>query len=179
MLLEQRMPGVNAEYLQRVPLLLLAAAVYAAALFTPQIRPDISDAEYRPVMDDGRRAEKHLGILLKNNLPSGKIMTRWARIAFYAERDWVNVPAEVDYEEIIKTARENGVRYLVADAMLYGMRPKLGAELFAPFMDREVPQGLSFYDNTGGLVKGLRPFLIYNDPGGVGVIVYELPANKS
>jgi len=178
-ILVPRLRGVTAHHLHRVPLLLFSASVYAVVLFAPQIRENISDAEYKPEMDNGRRAEKHLGLLLKHNLPQGKIMTRWARIAFYAERDWVNVPAEVAYEEIIKTARDSGVRYLVADAMLHVMRPELGTELFAPFMDEAIPPGLSFYDDQPIRVKGLRPVMIYNDPGGVGVIVYEIPPEKS
>jgi len=171
--------GANTDLLQRVPLLLFSAAVYAVVLFAPQIRKNISDAEYNPEMDNGRRAEKHLGVLLKNNLPPGKIMTRWARIAFYAERDWVNVPAEVAYEEIIKTARNSGARYLIADAMLHGMRPALGQELFAPLMNGETPPGLFFNNDQTTRVKGLRPMLIYNEPGGVGLIVYEIPPEKS
>ncbi len=169
----------TAHLLKRAPLLLLATAIYAVALFAPQIRKDISDAEYKPEMDDCRRAEKHIGLLLKNNLPAGKIMTRWARIAFYAEREWVNVPAGVELEEVIRTARDNSVRYLIVDDMLYGMRPKLGLEIFAPFADKATPPGLLFNNNPGLRVKGLHPFLVYTDPDKVGVIVYEIPPEKS
>lgn len=165
--------------LQRSPVLLFSAAVYAVVLFAPQIRPNISDADYKPEMDNGRRAEKHLGKLLKEKLPPGKIMTRWARIAFYAERDWVNVPAEVGYEEIIKSAQDNGVRYLVADAMLYSMRPALGKELFTPLMDPASPPGLYFFTDPAARVKGLRPVFFNNVPDGVGVVVYEILSENS
>lgn len=168
-----------AQILQKVPLLLFSAFLFAAMIFAPQLRKNVSDADYRPEMDNGRRAEKHLGVLLKNNLPPGKIMTRWARIAFYADREWTNVPAVVKYDEIIKTARVNGVRFLIADFMLYSMRPELGPELFAPFMDKELPPGLYFNRDPDLRVKGLKPFLVFNDPGGVGVIVYEIPPEKS
>jgi 4-amino-4-deoxy-L-arabinose transferase-like glycosyltransferase len=163
----------------RVPLLLLVAAIYTVTLMVPQIRKDITDADYRPEMDDGRRAEKHIGLLLKNNLPPGKIMTRWARVAFYAEREWVNIPAGVDFKEIIKAAQDSSAQYLVADGMLYSMRPELGLELFAPLMDEEIPPGLFFSEDPNARVEGLHPFLIFNNPVGVGVVVYEIPPEKS
>jgi 4-amino-4-deoxy-L-arabinose transferase-like glycosyltransferase len=168
-------PAQSFDAIQRAPLLLATAFIYAVIIFAPQIRKDISDADYRFEMDNGRRAEKHIGIILKNNLPPGKIMTRWARIAFYAEREWVNIPAETEFEEIIKSAKESGVKFLIADGMLYSNRPKLGMELFTPFTDRNKPSGLFIMSDRDSRVKGLIPILLYHNPESVGVIAYEIP----
>lgn len=155
------------------PLLLMAALIYSAILFAPQIRKNISDAEYWPRQDSGRRSEKHIGILLKNNLPPGKIMTRWARIAFYAERESVTVPAAY-FDEIIDTARKNNVRFFIADGYLLGNRPGLGEEIFKPFGDRTIPPGLYFYAPDTPAINGLRPYMIYRHHRSMGVIVYEI-----
>jgi hypothetical protein len=101
-------------------------------------------------------------------------MTRWARIAFYAEREWVTIPLGIDYNGIIKHARDNGVRFLIADGMLYDNRPALGKDLFEPFLDNSL-KGKFFNPNANARVKGLRPFMVYRDDRDVGVIVYELP----
>lgn len=170
-----RLPEGAAAVLARTPLLLVAATIYAVTLLAPQIRPNVTDADYRPDMDDGRRSEKHIGRLLKENLPPGKIMTRWARIAFYAEREWVTVPAGINFDQIIKFARDSGARYLIADGMLYGSRPAFGMELFRPFLDKEMPYGLLLNTDPKSSVKGLHPLLIYTAPNSVGVIVYEIP----
>lgn len=168
------LPARMGQLLQRIPLLLMAAGIYAAATFAPQIRQDISDAEYLPEMDNFRRDEKHIGLLLKDSLPPGKIMTRWARIAFYADREWVNIPAETPYEEIIALARKNGVRFFIADGTLYTNRPMLGKELFEPLMDENLPYGRFFQTDENQRVKGLKPFLLYTNPNSMGVVVYEI-----
>lgn len=168
------LPARMGQLLQRNSLLLIAAGIYAAVTFAPQIRKNISDAEYLPKMDNFRRAEKHIGLLLKDSLPPGKIMTRWARIAFYADREWVNIPAETPYEEIIALARENGVRFFIADGTLYANRPMLGKELFEPLMDENLPYGRFFQTNEDYDVKGIRPFLVYTSPNSMGVVVYEI-----
>ncbi len=159
----------------RVRFLIAASLVYAVILIVPQaIRKDIPDSEYDPVADNYRRAEKHVGLLLKESLPPGKIMTRWARIAFYAEREWVNIPAATTYEEIILLARKSGVRFLIADGTLYSMRPMLGKELFEPLSDGQQPYGKFFHNDPNYRVKGLRPFMLYTDPKSMGVVVYEI-----
>jgi len=161
--------------LERIPVLLVASVIYSLSVFAPQIRKDISDSEYKLYMDNGRRAEKFIGLILKESLPPGKIMTRWARIAFYSEREWINIPLGIDYDGIIKTAYDNGVRFLIADCMLYENRPALGLDLFEPFMDEALPKGKFFNNDPEARVKGLRPFMVYKDKRDVGVIVYELP----
>lgn len=174
-----RLPPEKLQLLQRTPLLLTAAFVYAAVTFAPQIRKDISDAEYLPETDNFRRDEKHIGLLLKDSLPPGKIMTRWARIAFYAEREWVNIPAGTTYEEIIRLARSSGVRFFIADGTLYSNRPMLGMELFEPLYDPKQPYGRFFQTNDDYKVKGLQPFMFYTDPRSMGVMVYEIDPEPS
>ena len=168
------LPARMGQLLQRSPLLLITAGIYAAVTFAPQIRKDISDAEYMPEMDNFRRAEKHIGLLLKDSLPPGRIMTRWARIAFYADREWVNIPSETPYEEIIALARKNGVRFFIADGTLYTNRPMLGKELFEPLMDANLPHGRFFQTNEDYDVKGIRLFMVYTSPNSMGVVVYEI-----
>jgi len=168
--------GRYGEWLLSPPCLTLAAAaIYAVTLFLPQIRTVVTDAEYLPAMDNGRRDEKHIGLILRESLPPGKIMTRWARVAFYAERDWVSIPAGVDLDSIIKVARDNGASFLIADGMLYSMRPQLGLEIFAPLRDEDLPYGKLFMIDPDFRVKGLRPFMLYTDPRSAGVVVYEIP----
>jgi hypothetical protein len=165
-------PGQN-QVFERVPLLIVASLLYSVSVFVPQIREDISDSDYKLEMDNGRRAEKFIGLILKDSLPPGKIMTRWARIAFYAEREWVTIPLGIDYDAIIKHARDNGVKFLIADCMLYDNRPALGLDLFEPFFDKAL-KGKFFNSDPTARVKGLRPFMVYRDDRDVGVIVYEL-----
>ncbi len=167
------------QLLRRTPLLLVAVLIYATTVFVPQIHADISDAEYIPESDNYRRAEKHIGLLLKESLPPGKIMTRWARIAFYAERDYVNIPAETELAGVIQLARENGVRFFIADGVLYSNRPKLGTEIFDPLVGLNQPPGRFFNTDPNYRVQGLRPFLLYTDPKSIGVVVYELEPQPS
>jgi 4-amino-4-deoxy-L-arabinose transferase-like glycosyltransferase len=166
---------VPAAWLGRFPVTIIVAAVYAAVLFVPQIRKPVPDSEYLPEADNYRRAEKNLGLLLKDSLPPGKIMTRWARIAFYAEREWVNIPNATPCEEVIKLARKSGVRFFIADGTLYGNRPELGMELFEPLTDENLPFGKFFHEDPDARVKGMRPFMLYTDPKSMGVVVYEIP----
>jgi len=160
---------------ERMPLLVASALIYSVTVFVPQVREDISDGDYTLQMDNGRRGEKFIGLILKDSLPPGKIMTRWARIAFYAEREWVNIPLGLDYDGIIKLAYDNGVRFFIADCMVYENRPALGLELFEPFMDKTISPGRFFNSDPEARVKGLRPYMVYKDTRDVGVIVYELP----
>jgi len=159
----------------KIPLAVSLTIVCTLQVFASQLRADVPDSAYHWEMDNGRRAEKHIGLLLKENLPPGKIMTRWARIAFYAERDWVNIPAGVPFDSVIRTARENGVRFLVADGVLYSNRPQLGHEIFSPLMDEEQPYGTLFMTDPTQRIMGLRPYLLYTDPKSFGVVVYEIP----
>ena len=160
---------------ERFPVLIAVSAIYSTTVFAPQIRKDISDSEYKIEMDSGRRAEKFIGLILKDSLPPGKIMTRWARIAFYSEREWTGIPLGIDYNEIIKLAYDNGVRFFIADCKVYGNRPALGSDLFAPLSDEGIAYGKFFGTDPEARINGLRPFMVYKDQRGIGVVVYELP----
>lgn len=159
----------------RLPLAAVLALLYAAVVFAPQVREDVPDSAYHPDMDQGRRSLKHIGLMLKESLPPGKIMTRWARIAFYADREWVTIPAGIGFDKIIKIARDNGVRFLIADGLLHSNRPGLGTEIFDPLDDEEQPYGKLFMSDPTMRIRGLKPFLLYTDPQSVGVVVYEIP----
>lgn len=171
---DKLLPPDKFKTVRRASLLLISAFIYGAIIFVPQIREVVSAAEYIPETDNYRRDEKNIGLILKKSLPPGKIMTRWARIAFYADREWVNIPAATPYEQIIQLARKSGVRFLIADGTLYGMRPMLGMELFEPLMDKEQPPGKFLNSDPDRRIKGLRPYMLYTDPRSMGVVVYEI-----
>ncbi len=64
---------------------------------------------------DHRLIQKEAGLWMKDHLPRGvKIMSRMPQEAFYAELPWVIIPNK-SYEEILRVARSNGIRYLVLD----------------------------------------------------------------
>lgn len=157
----------------RLPLGGALVFLYALAVFSSQVRENVPDSAYTSSMDNCRLAEKFLGLALKENLPPGKIMTRWARIAFYADREWVNIPAGVDLAGVLNVARESGARFLVADCMLYGNRPALGPEIFDPLAER--PYGKYFMTDPDLRIMGLKPVFLYTDPRDFGVVVYEVP----
>lgn len=174
---EKLPPGGRSVWQERLghfPITVAAAAIYAAVIFVPQIREPVSADNYLPQSDNFRRDEKHIGKLLKETLPPGKIMTRWARIAFYAEREWVNIPAAMAFDEVIDLARKSGVRFFIADGTLYGMRPMLGKEIFAPLYDEELPFGIYFRTEQDYLIRGLKVYMLYTNPRSMGVVVYEI-----
>jgi len=163
----------------RLSLAAALAVLYALLVFSSQLRETTPDSAYVSKMDNCRRAEKFIGLALKENLPPGKIMTRWARIAFYAERAWVNIPAGVDLDSIVTHARDNGASYLVADCMLYGNRPALGTEIFDPLAKDNMPYGKYFMTDPEWRIRGLKPVFLYTDPRDFGVVVYEIPQPQS
>ena len=62
-----------------------------------------------------RFIQKEAGLWMKDHLPrEGKIMSSLPQEAFYAGLPWVHMPSG-SYEEILKAARSQGVRYLVID----------------------------------------------------------------
>ncbi|MBT0665306.1 glycosyltransferase family 39 protein [Geobacter pelophilus] len=168
-------PPVVKQWLPYNPVMLAAALVFAVITVSPTILERSSATEYLPESDGGRRDQKNLGLVLKKNLPSGKIMTRWSRIAFYSEREWANIP-NTDYDGILTAARRAGARFLIVDGGLYDIRPGLGEDLFQPFVPGALPNGIFFNNDKKNFVKpGLRPFMIYlNSPTSMGVIVYEI-----
>lgn len=80
---------------------------------------------------DGRLVQKELGIMADRFLPPGKIMTRWARTGFYANREWAIIPAAGTIDDLLSTARREQVRFLIADPMALNNCPQL-ALLYEP-----------------------------------------------
>ncbi len=153
------------------PATLAASAVLAVTLLIGQIPAGTAGA-YRPSDDDGRRDQKNIGLLLKQYLPPGKIMTRWARIAYYADRDWVSIP-QADFDTIIRTAHKNGARYLIVDGGLPDIRPDLA--ILASGLDPEGPtHSLRIFDNGMANDAEFRLYLSYLSPSSMGVKVFEL-----
>lgn len=156
--------------------LTLVTAILFSVYLTVRQLPDIPhDAPYTPEMDDGRRDQKNMGLVLKQHLPPGKIMTRWARIAFYSDREWINIP-KADFDQIMQTARNGNVRYLIVDGGLWSIRPELGDDLFAPVASGGFPNGLHFNRDPNSRIRpGLHPFMVYmNQPASMGFAVYEI-----
>jgi hypothetical protein len=156
----------------RAPATLAAALVFAATLVARQV-PAKSTGEYRPDDDGGRRDQKNIGLLLKQHLPPGKLMTRSGRIAYYADRDWQTIP-KAPLGEILRTAREGKVRFLVVDGGQLSIRPELGP-LLRP-LARKVEEREFYLTPDWSVIAGLgvRPFLFYADVTSRGVAVYEV-----
>jgi hypothetical protein len=172
----ESVPRVFKQWLPKNPLMLSCALIFALVTLSGQIPASSATKKaYLPESDGGRRDQKNLGLIIKKNIPPGKIMTRWSRIAFYAEREWVNIP-NTSYDGIMDAARKNGARFLIVDGGLWAMRPELGAELFQPFVPGVFKNGIYFNNNRNALARpGLRPFMIYiNEPTSMGVAVYEI-----
>jgi 4-amino-4-deoxy-L-arabinose transferase-like glycosyltransferase len=173
-----RIPALGSElrekWIAHVPLTLVLAVLFAGSVVVRQIPADSSHLPYNPESDGGRRDHKNIGLLLKEHLPPGKIMTRWARIAYYADREWVTIP-KTDLEAVIRTARESGVRFIVVDGGLSRQRPELEI-LFSPFEIDDGTKRLLLKTPENELFRdtGLRPYLFYLDPQSFGVAIYEI-----
>ena len=100
------------ERFTRIPLVfLVASCVYSLVILLPQIpaKRDLSTYTWRE--DEGRRDHKRLGLILKSYLPPGKIMTRWARLAYYSNHEMVCIP-NTDLPGIEKAATAGNARFL-------------------------------------------------------------------
>ena len=171
--LAQLSPPGAMKRLSLLPLTVAAAAVFASVPLARQVTAEVPKGPYDPQSDQCRRDHKNIGLLLKQHLPPGKIMTRWARVAFYADRDWVNFP-NAGVDEILRAARENGVRFIVVDGGLFLSRPELGSLLF-PLQFRHKQEELTLTpDNYVIPDSGLRPYLMHIGPETSGVRVYEI-----
>ena len=171
--LAQLSPPGAMKRLSLLPLTVAAAAVFASVPLARQVTAEVPKGPYDPQSDQCRRDHKNIGLLLKQHLPPGKIMTRWARVAFYADRDWVNFP-NAGVDEILRAARENGVRFIVVDGGLFLSRPELGSLLF-PLQFRHNQEELTLTpDNYVIPDSGLRPYLMHIGPETSGVRVYEI-----
>lgn len=133
--------------------------------------PHSSSPPYTPEMDGGRYDQKLMGKMLQKELSAGsKIMTRSGRIAFYSGFPWVDIP-QTDLAAILKTARENRVRYLIVDGQLVMLRPQLG-ELLSP-LGFVRDGGIVRYNGTQEVLPGLFLKLLFTDNTSLGVVVYE------
>lgn len=173
--LSGHMPAVLRSWYGRIagtaPLTLLAAFLYGTTLFVNQLPVRVDMSTYSPDSDSGRHDHKRIGLLLKANLPPGKIMTRSGRIAYYADRDWMMIP-KTDMAGILKAAREGGVRFLVLDGSLVATRPQL-AELLAPLTGNSYPERYFYVSEPDDAEIGSF-ILIYRDPTSLGVVVREI-----
>lgn len=152
------------------PILISATCVYAFVLF-PQIPEKRNVSAYTWSEDGGRYDHKRIGLLLKNNLPPGKLMTRWARLAYYSEHEQVDIP-NTDLAGIEKAATEASARFLVIDGRLDGPRPQLDF-LLTPLYDAP-DQYFAITPTPANAKPGLYPYLVYAHPSSIGVIVYEI-----
>lgn len=151
----------------------LSAAIVSVYLLYGawQVIPRKPPPPYTLQMDGGRYDEKLMGMMLKRYLPPGSlIMTRSGRIAFYSGLPRVDIP-QADLETIIRTAREQKVRYLVVDGRQITLRPQLG-RLLEPL---EGPDYRYFVTLPQGqeVLPGLFCRLLFRDYETQGVVVYE------
>lgn len=151
---------------------LAATVLFALYLLAGQVPAD-RNMPYHFSQDGGRYDHKRIGLLLNEYLPkSSRIMTRWGRVGFYADRGWVDMP-QASLEEIVATARKSGARYIVVDGALVGLRPQLGV-LYEPLFV-EGASGVYVEKGAGFRpVPGLKLFFLFRDPSSVGVAVYEV-----
>ena len=148
--------------------LLVVAVCLGIGTYRVVSRP--SPGAYQPQMDGGRYDHKQLGIILKKVLPPGAIiMTRSGRIAFYSGHPYVDIP-QADLQTILRTAREQKVRYLIVSGELEVVRPQV-AMLLQPLF-RALP-GIYVATTVEEVLPGLVRRLTYDDPTSQGMVVYE------
>lgn len=125
---------------------------------------------YQHSQDGARLDDKHIGQHLKKLLPpDAVIMTRFGRIAFYAERPMV-IPPQESYADVIAYARKNHVTHLVINSKFVDMRPQLSA-LYGPLLD-----------SSKAFVPPPEVKLVFmgQELGGLPYLVYELlPETKA
>jgi 4-amino-4-deoxy-L-arabinose transferase-like glycosyltransferase len=155
------------------PLSVVAVATIALVILAGQLSFK-SKRPYHFDDDGGRYDHKLIGLMLKKQLPAKSIiMCKSGRIGFYSELNRVDIP-QASLEEILRTAREKKVRYLVVDGMLAGARPQLEV-LFRPLFNGPS----TVYSIQDGMdastpIPGVRLYLLYKHPSSLGVAVYEL-----
>jgi len=140
--------------------------------------PKNSSKPYHFSDDGARYDQKRLGLLLKEQLPSGsKIMSRSGRIMFYSGLPGVDMP-QAPLNEILSEACRASVRFLIVEGHLISIRPQLGV-LFAPLFNGEAKE---FYRAKGAGPEPLPDvslYLVFKDPSSVGVAVYEICQNAN
>jgi hypothetical protein len=122
--------------------------------------------------------------MLKKYLPEGKIMTRWARTAFYAERDWADINSRENIPELLATARKSNVSFLLVDQMAISNCPGI-APLFTPAREllNEAPPSepqVKYFENLNYQpYPGIQLYMLYRDPKRVVAAIYQiLPESK-
>lgn len=153
------------------PFTIAAVFIYCTVLLISQIPKKYDLSNYSCTDDGARRDHKRIGLLLKSNLPPGKIMTRSGRIAYYADREWMMIP-NTDANGILQAAVDGGVRFLVLDGTLFDTRPQL-EELLRPLGNQGYPDKFLYVSRNNKNSFGAN-VLIYRDPSSVGVVVREI-----
>lgn len=99
--------------------------------------------------------QRTAGEWIATNTPAGdRVMTRSYHVQAYADRPVVALPY-ASYPEVLRYAREHGVRWLVADEpTIAGRRPQLRDELFGD----QVPAGLALAHDFTERGKRVRIF---------------------
>lgn len=133
---------------------------------------------------DGRLVQKELGMMVKRSLPEGKIMTRWARSAFYAEREWADIDARETIPELLTTARKSNCRFLLVDQMAALSCPQI-EPLFAPAgellkLERPRESQIQYLDKFNYQpYPGLQLHMLYRNNNWVVAAIYQiLPEQK-
>lgn len=158
-------------FTRHTPAVLAVSFIYAFVLLVPQIPGKRDLSKYTWQDDQGRRDHKRLGLMLKQYLPPGKIMTRWGRLAYYSGHEMVGIP-NTDIVGIEKAATAGGARFLVLDGGVSGVRPQLDF-LLDPL--HKVPRVyFSITPDATNKKTGLHQYLVYSNPSSLGVIVYEI-----
>lgn len=165
-------PGIK-RVLVYVPISLIFVTIFSLNTLVGQI-PAKSNKPYHYRDDGGRYDEKKIGLLLDKYLPKdAKIMTRSSKIMFYSNREYVDIP-QAGFSDILRTARNSGVNYLVVNGALIRIRPQLKL-LFKPFlMAPEKIFRIYRHDEGFNPLPYLKLFLLYNDPASTGVAVYRI-----
>jgi len=153
------------------PALLAASVIYAVFVFVPQIPVKRDLATYTWRDDGGRYDHKRLGLILRQHLPPGKIMTRWARLAYYSGHEMVGIP-NTDFDGIMTAAMTDGARFLVLDGRLPGPRPQL--DFLLDPLDKVSGSSFVVTPTAPGRKPGLYPYLLYTNPNSLGLMVYEI-----
>ncbi len=108
--------------------LVILLSAYYLYLDIPRQQPP-----YDYHQDGGRFDDKQVGLRLNRILPpQAVVLTRTARISFYANRRTVIPPLE-DLRTSLDFARKNGVTHILANMQLLSMRPAF-EPLFQPIM---------------------------------------------
>lgn len=149
---------------------LLIACIYACMLLSKQIPATRDLSTYKSTDDGGRLILKQQGLIMKQYLPPGKIMVRQARIAYYADRDWVVTP-NTDLEGIRQEAIRAGVRYIVIDNREQ-FRPLANDILSRITLNNH--EVLEAWGKETPAKGGFRPALLYISPSREPFGVYEI-----